>query len=130
MAPTFNTQVLPTVLPNGLIQARTTLTKSTDVIPLKAGYVFIASTGVDATTLAQPIAGSTDAQPEGQDGLEITIVDTAGHAHTVTTESTPILGIVPSHHLITFNGTAGSWVTLVAFNGFWYPLGNSGVTIS
>jgi len=126
----FNSQVAPTRLPNGLIESVQGLTGSTDAIALKDGYVFVNSTGVDAMTLAQPIAGVADSQPNGQDGLTIVVVDTGGHAHTITTESTPILGIVPSHHLITFNGTAGSYVELVAYNGLWYPLSNSGVTIS
>jgi hypothetical protein len=126
----FNAQQIPTRLPNGLIQAVTTLTGSADVIPLKAGSVFLAGTVVDAATLAQPIAGSTDAQPNGQDGLVIVIIDTGGHAHTITTIATPIFGIVPSHHLLTFNGTAGSYVMLEAYNGLWYVIGSSGVTAS
>ena len=86
----FQKNVSPTRLPAGLIQAAQILTGSTDAIKLFAGYVFIASTGVDATTLAQPIAGSADSQPNGLDSLDITIMDVGGHAHTVTTISTPI----------------------------------------
>jgi len=129
-APVFNSQVAPTRLPNGLIEAVQNLSGATDAIALKDGYVFVNSTGVDAMTLAQPIAGVADSQPTGQDGLTIVIIDTGGHAHTITTISTPILGVVPSHHLITFGGTAGSFVELVAYNGLWYPLSSTGVTIS
>lgn len=130
MALAFNTQVSPTRLPNGLLQGATHLTGAADVIPLRCGYVYLDGTTIDATTLAQPTAGSSDSQPNGLDSIEITIIDTGGHAHTVTTTSTPILGIVPSHHLATFNGTAGSWVKLVGAGGLWYPIGSSGVTIS
>jgi hypothetical protein len=89
------------------------------------GTSFIETAGVDACTLAAPVAGAPSAG--GNDGLEITIVDNGGHAHTVTA---PANGIVPAHHLITFNGTRGSFVTLVARNGVWIPLASSGVTIT
>lgn len=89
------------------------------------GTSFIETAGVDATTLATPVAGAPSAG--GNDGLEITIVDNSGHAHTVTTASNII---VPSHHLATFNGTRGSFVTFIARNGVWLVLASSGVTIS
>jgi hypothetical protein len=89
------------------------------------GTSFIETSGVDATTLAAPVAGAPSAG--GNDGLEITIIDNGGHAHTVTA---PANAITPSHHLITFNGTQGSFVTLVARNGKWIPVQQSGVTIS
>lgn len=89
------------------------------------GTSFIETAGVDATTLATPVAGAPSAG--GNDGLEITIIDNSGHAHTVTCSA----GVItPSHHLITFNGTQGSFVTLVARNGKWLPVQSSGVTIS
>lgn len=89
------------------------------------GTSFIETTGVNATTLATPVAGAPSAG--GNDGLEITIVDNGGHAHTVTTASGKI---TPSHHVATFGGTQGSFVTFVARNGFWIPVQSSGVTIS
>jgi hypothetical protein len=128
--PVVNSQVNPTRFTNGIIPSVVHLIGATDVIPVRHGFVFLDGSVVDATTLVQPTAGITDAQPNGQDGVEIIIIDTGGHAHTVTTSSTPVLGIVPSHHLITFGGTAGSWVRLVAGGGLWYPLSSSGVTIS
>jgi hypothetical protein len=89
------------------------------------GTSFIETAGVDATTLATPVAG--DPSAGGNDGLDITIIDNGGHAHTVTTAASKI---VPAHHLVTFNGTQGSFVTLVARNGVWLVLASSGVTIS
>lgn len=89
------------------------------------GTSFIESSGVDACTLATPVAGAPSAG--GNDGLEITIIDNSGHAHTVTAAANVI---TPSHHLVTFNGTQGSFVTLVARNGKWLPVQQSGVTIS
>ena len=89
------------------------------------GTSFIETAGVNATTLAAPAAGGPALG--GNDGLDITIIDNGGHAHTVTT---PANKIVPSHHLATFNGTQGSFITFVARNGVWIVLASSGVTVS
>lgn len=97
---------------------------ATTSVPI-CGTSFIETAGVNATTLASPVAGAPSAG--GNDGLEITIIDNSGHAHTVTAAAN---AITPSHHLITFNGTQGSFVTLVARNGKWLPVQQSGVTIS
>lgn len=100
------------------------LTGSADPMPFP-GNVALSGTGVDATTLATPVAGQ---QPAGDDGKTIFILDTGGHAHTVTAAANKIS---PSHSVATFGGTAGSNVTLRAYNGVWYPVGTSlGVTFS
>jgi hypothetical protein len=113
------------------------LTGTTDVITGGAGVLganatppicgtsFIETAGVNATTIAAPAAGSPASG--GNDGLSITIFDNSGHAHTVTA---PANGITPAHHLITFNGTQGSFVTLTARNGKWLVEASSGVTVS
>jgi hypothetical protein len=100
------------------------LTGSADVIPIQSQVVSIDTAGVDATTLGTPLAG---APGTGNDGTVITIVDSGGHAHTVTMTANKL---VPSHHVLTFGGTAGSYVTLEAINGLWYIIGSSGVTAS
>lgn len=89
------------------------------------GTSFIETAGVDACTLAAPVAG--DPAQGGNDGLEITIIDNSGHAHTVTT---PANAITPAHHLATFNGTQGSFITFIARNGKWLVLASNGVTVS
>ena len=102
----------------------TSLIGSADPIAFP-GNIAIDATGVDACTLATPKAGQ---QPAGDDGKTIYILDTGGHAHTITTASNVIS---PSHHVATFGGTAGSNVTLRAYNGVWYPVGTAlGVTFS
>lgn len=108
-----------TILQGGEQEGVTTLSGSTDAIVFPSAN-FITTAGVDATTLATPVATT-------QDGMKVRIVDTTGHAQTVTASANKI---VPSHHLITFNGTVGSWVELIAYQALWYPLGNNGVTIS
>ncbi len=101
----------------------TNLSGSADAIVFP-GSNFITTAGVDATSLATPVAGGPGT---GDDGKIVRIFDVGGHAHTVTASSNKI---VPSHHLITFGGTAGSYIELEAFGGFWYPMQNLGVTIS
>jgi hypothetical protein len=96
-----------------------------NAVPPICGTSFIETAGVDATTLATPVAGAPSAG--GNDGLSITIFDNSGNAHTVTTAASKI---VPAHHVVTFNGTRGSFVTLVARAGFWLVEASSGVTIT
>lgn len=100
------------------------LTGSTDVIAVKSGIYSLDTAGVDAATLATPLAG---APGTGDDGKLLTIVDSGGHAHTVTMTANKL---VPSHHVLTFGGTAGSYVILQAINGLWYIVSTSGVTAS
>jgi hypothetical protein len=102
----------------------TVLSGSADVLTAP-GLFMVNTAGIDAMTLAQPTAG--DQQSGGDDGKKLTVVDNGGHAHTLTCASN---GIINSHHLATFNGTIESFVTLRAYNGLWYPLESSGVTIS
>lgn len=104
----------PPVLVNG----------ATDALP-KVGSVLIQSTGVDATTLATPVSGPQEAG--GDDGKVLLVIDDGGHAHTITTASNKI---VPSHAILTFNGTRGSSARLIANAGLWYPIGLVGVTAS
>ena len=100
------------------------LSGSTDPLPFP-GNVVVTTGGVDAMTLATPIAGE---QPVGDDGKTVKVYDYGGHAHTITTASNII---APSHHVLTFGGTAGSNVELQAYGGLWYPVGTSlGVTAS
>ncbi len=96
---------------------------STDALPL-FGTIYITTAGVNATTLATPTAG---APGTGDDGKLLTVTDTGGHAHTITTASNKV---APSHHLLTFDGTVGSFVTLQAFGGLWYVKASGGVTPS
>jgi len=104
------------------------LTGSADVLS-GSGIYIVNSTGVDAMTLATPIAGGplTGGPQNGQDGDSLTVYDAGGYDHTITTPANAING---NKHIVTFNGTAGSRVTLVAFNGVYYMFDNSGVTLS
>lgn len=105
------------------------LTGSADALPnagpsLQTTIYSIDTAGVDAITLTTPVAGGPGT---GDDGKTLTFIDTGGHAHTITCAASTI---VPSHHLVTFGGTAGAVVTLRALGGLWYPSFSTGVTVS
>jgi hypothetical protein len=81
----------------------------------------ITDAGVGAYTLAAPTAGIDD-------GKEFTIIDTTGHAHTVTTPSNVIN---TNKHIATFGGTLGQQLKLVAQGGTWWVNPSaSGITLS
>lgn len=108
----------------GTRQANTTnLSGSTDALAFPSDN-YVTSAGVDAMTLATPVAGGPGV---GDDGKTLTVTDVGGHAHIITTAANKI---VPAHHLITFGGTAGAFVRLQAFGGLWYVQDSSGVTPS
>lgn len=115
-AGSFAGTVKAAIFQGGQQDSVVTVSGSTDALPL-VGSVFIATAGIDAATLATPTV-TTD------DGKTLTVVDTTGHAHTITTAAGKI---APAHSIVTFNGTVGSFVILRAFQGLWYPLASSGV---
>lgn len=90
--------------------------------------VFLTRAGVSALTLRLPVAGTVGLNAAGEDGFtSLTITDTTGNAHTVTT---PALGLNGTNHIATFNGTKGSTITLIPFNGSWWVKCSTGVTLS
>lgn len=103
------------------------LSGSTDAITLLASdnNFYVTTAGVDAMTLATPIAGAM--ANGGDDGRRVRVTDVGGHAHTITTAANKI---VPSHDTATFSGTAGAFIDLEAFNGLWYVKASSGQTLS
>lgn len=89
------------------------------------GTVFVTTAGVDAMTLANPVAGPPSAG--GNDGLELTVMATTAQAHTVTTATNKING---SKHIATFAAAVGNFITFVAFQGVWYVTASLGITLS
>lgn len=96
------------------------LSGATDAIPVNAGTVVVTSAGVDAMTLATPVAGTND-------GLELTVISAGAHAHTITTAANKING---ADDTATFAAAAGNSITLVAYGGIWYAKNLTGVTLS
>jgi hypothetical protein len=121
-APAFNTSG---TLGFGIQEQVVTLTGTADAITIPTGQVWINSSGVDATTLANPIAGAASAG--GMDGCVLTIFALTAHAHTVTTGTNGVNG---ADHIITFTAATLNYVTLLAKNGSWYVKGSLNASIS
>lgn len=90
--------------------------------------IFLTGAGVTALTLRKPVAGTVGLGSTGEDGFtSLTVTDTVGAAHTITTGANGFNGTT---HIATFNGTKGSTITLIPFNGSWWVKCSSGVTLS
>lgn len=97
-----------------------------DKITIKQGTVIITSGGVNALTLAIPVAGSLNAG--GDDFKRLKIIAQTAHAHTVTT---PADGINGADDTATFGAAVSNTIDLLAYNGVWYVDGTpKGVTLS
>ena len=97
---------------------------SATILPGKE-QVFLTFAGVTTMTLANPIAGSPI--NGGQDGACLSITDTKGYAHTLTTGTNGING---SKHIATFSAALGASFTLRAYNGSWWMQTGTGITLS
>lgn len=99
-------------------------TPNVAIIPGKE-QIFLTYAGITTITLANPIAGTPISG--GQDGATLTITDTKGYAHTITTGANGING---AKHIATFSAALGSSFTLKAYNGSWWMQTGTGVTLS
>ena len=90
------------------------------------GVAYLNGSSAQAMTLIAPKAGAP--LLGGMDGMYLTVFDTVGKAHTITT---PTNGINGSKHIATYNGTVASNITFVAIGGVWWVVGTQvGVTLS
>jgi hypothetical protein len=90
-------------------------------IGIKSGIVVITKLTAAVMTLALPVAGADD-------GKSLTVIDSTGAAHTVTT---PANGLNGNKLTATFNGTLGIQVTFRAYNGLWWVLpGGVGIALT
>jgi len=89
-------------------------------ITIKSGLVVLTKAGVAAMTLAAPTAGTDD-------GKILHIVATTANAHTVTIAN-GLSGAGAAADVGTFGGAVGDRVSVIAYNGIWYPLINVNVT--
>lgn len=120
-APTLNSSAFVGGI---VVQDQTTVYSASGAIT-NFGFAPITKAGVAALTLTQPKAGAPSAG--GEDGATLTLVDTGGHAHTVTTGTNGFNG---AHSVATFGGTVGQFGTLKAYNGTWYVTASAGFTLS
>lgn len=125
----------PTRFPSGTVENPVVAAGAADALPVASGCVFVTRAGVDAMTLAAPVAGvyptgAQNSQLQGDprdDGKALLVVLTTAQLHTITTPAGKING---SLHLVTFTAVIGNWVLFIAFNGIWYVVGSQGATLS
>jgi hypothetical protein len=124
-APSFDT----TAMPDPGVVVEPVQVAAADGAIIGAGLVLVTKGSAAALTLTQPVAGLPSAG--GQDGMRLSVVDTTGYHHTVTTAAS---GIVGGYHIATSGGAAGSGgnktLALRAYNGTWYVEKLDGWTIS
>jgi len=92
-------------------------------IGIKQGLAALTKAGVAAMTLAAPTAGTDD-------GKILRIVATTANAHTVTQTTPGLNNLGTSGDVATFGGAVGDSLTLVAYNGIWYILGKTNVSVA
>lgn len=130
------TQGFPTRFPYGAPYNPINAAGAADVLPVSDCVVFVTKAGVDAMTLAAPVAGVYPANTSlgdvlgtpNDDGKRILIMSTTLFAHTITTPANKING---NKHILTFGAlAAGNFVELIAFNGVWWIVASLNVTPS
>jgi hypothetical protein len=91
-------------------------------ILIKDGVVTITKGSACALTLAAPIAGADDFRV-------LHIMATTAYAHTVTIAN-GLSGAGEDADVGTFGGAVADRLSLVAYNGAWYPLINVNVSFA
>lgn len=104
--------------------APTLLSGSADPLFYPNQFVFITATGVDAITLAAPVAGSDDFKV-------VRVFSASAHAHTITTPANTIVnGSSAAGDTLTFGAHVGANCALIAYQGLWYIIALNNVSLS
>lgn len=86
------------------------------------GYVYLTKAGVAAMTLADP--------PKDANGVTLTILALTANAHTVSNAAgSGFNGGGAGADVGTFGGAVGDKLTVTAYNGVWYVVHNTNVTL-
>jgi hypothetical protein len=99
------------------------LASADGAISVKGGTVFVTKGSACVLTLAAPAAGEDD-------GRLLEIVSTTAFAHTVTQSSPGFNSNGSGSDVGTFAAAKGNGLSLRAYNGAWYVVGNIGVTLA
>lgn len=94
-------------------------------ISIKDGVCVITKGTAVAATLAKPTAGAISAG--GDDGRILRVVSSTAAAHVITC-STDGFNAKGSSGTATFGAAIGNGTTLIAYNGHWYNLAQTGIT--
>ena len=116
----------PLAAPNALAygtQEPISLAAADGAITARGGVVLITKGSAAALTLAAPTSGTDD-------GKTLAIVSTTAFAHTITQTTPGFNNNSTSSDVGTFAAAKGNGLTLVAYAGAWYVVGNIGVTLA
>lgn len=91
-------------------------------VPIADGIVFLNKAGALAATIDSP--------PTSMNGAVLRIVSLTDQAHTVTYATVGFNGDTTSGDVATFANAAGNAMELVAYNGVWYAVNLTGVTLA
>lgn len=93
-------------------------------VTLKSGIVYVTKAGVAALTIADPTA-TTD------DGKVLTVISTTANAHTLSNAAgSGFNGGGAGSDVGTFGGAKGDGITLTAYQGVWYVVSKTNVTLA
>jgi hypothetical protein len=120
--PTYNANAAPHNFQGDVVYP-TQILSADGAITAKSGNVLITKGSAAAITIAAPTAGTDD-------GKELVIVSTTAFAHTVTNTSPGFNNNGAGSDVGTFGAAKGNGLSLVAYNGAWYVIGNIGVTLA
>jgi hypothetical protein len=97
---------------------------SADALSYPNTYTVWNSGGVDAMTLAAPVAGQDDFK-------SLRVISMTAEAHTITAPSGAIVdGASSAGHILTFAAYVGANVRLIAYAGKWVIVEANNVTLS
>lgn len=120
-ATTFTGAVVGNVTGNvtGAVQNTVEAASTNGAVAIASKTVYLTKAGVAAMTLATPTATT-------HDGIRITFIATTANAHTVTCPAGKLQGSAVG----TFGGAVGDTMTVEAYQGIWYILTKTNVTLS
>jgi hypothetical protein len=116
----------PVISDNGFVGAPTqvaTLASGDGAINPSSGLTVITKATAAALTLAAPTAGTDD-------GKTLLIISATAAAHTVTQTTPGFNGGGSGADVGTFGAAIGNGLLLVAYNGRWLIVNNTGVTLA
>lgn len=118
MAPSLLTNLKQGLTRNAPVQVGS----ANGAITIVDGYVYLTKAGVAAMTLADP--------PKKFKGTTLTIIALTANAHTVSNAAgSGFNGGGAGADVGTFGGAVGDKLVLTAYNGVWYVVDNTNVTL-
>ncbi|MGA9772356.1 MAG: hypothetical protein WBV94_25205 [Blastocatellia bacterium] len=102
----------------------TQVAAASGAISIKHGIVVITKAGVAAMTLADPVATDDDYK-------RLTVISATASAHTVSNAAgSGFNGGGAASDVGTFGGAKGDGITLIAYQGVWYVIDKTNVTLA